>query len=490
VNGHRVKNGLPEVGSQSRDPDRRTVRDGPAGPGASRYDEVLLGTSRALASLGDAVGGLTRDHPSWLPDGGPVVRGYFRPSEEQELLSWFARFLTVRDALWEVIAEVSRPVEGRVERVVDTTGWRCFVLGYGAACLVVRLDQHLVEKVATKSPVQRKLNEGSLHHRMPRKQFTQVFDSFTDLRKALAIKQAMQFADRNRDGLETMAADPIVGGVVCSLPIWEEALDPSRLRYGSRLLGYLEHAVRRRGASGRQQALFGVLEAGGRLASEVRDRWSPPALDAALRHAIAAELHPGDVLVTRHDRALTNLFLPGYWPHAALFVGSEGDRDRLGVEIDAERRARWTGDRTVLEALKDGVLFRPIEETLAVDAVAVIRPQLDGDALSRALGRAARHEGKGYNFDFDFFRADRLVCTEVVYRAYDGLGPIDLELHERSGRPTLAAEDLLDCALEERGFVAVAVCGAPGCRARVVRGEEARTLLAASYREPGPRLTP
>jgi len=446
------------------------------------YTEILIGSTRAVASLAQAVGGLTADLSPSLPARGPGTRGHFRPSEEEELFEWFARFLTVRSALWEVLGEVSRPVDGRVSKVLDTTGWRCFVLGYGAACLIVRLDRCLVEEAATASAVQRKLNEGSQRHRIPRKQFTAVFESFTDPRKARMMDEAMRFARRNSQGIETMAADPVVGEVARALAEWESVLDPSRRRYGSRLLAYLGHAIRRRGASARQQALFGVLEASGRLASELHDHWTLPRVDNELRRQLDALLRPGDVLVTRHDRALTNLFLPGYWPHAALYVGSEADRRRLGVEIDAARRARWCGDRRVLEALKDGVLFRPLEQTLEVDAVAVIRPLLEERDLATGLARAAQHEGKGYNFDFDFFRADRLVCTEVVYRAFDGLGTIDLELRQRSGRPTLSAEDLLDLALDGRGFAPVAVCGTPGCPARVAHGAEARELIAGSYR--------
>ncbi len=446
------------------------------------YTGILAGTARAVASLADAVATLTSVFPSWLPAGGAVARGHFRPSEEEQLLEWFARFLTVRSSLWEVLGEVSRPIDGQLSKVLDTTDWRCFVLGYGAACLIVRLDRCLLEDVATESVVQRKLNEGSAAHRIPRKQFTAVFESFTDPRKAKMMDEAMRFVRRNRQGIETMALDPVAGEIANALGDWELALDPSRTRYGSRLLAFVEHVFRRSGASARQQTLFGALEASGRLVSEMHDHWTPPRIDAHLQHQLDALLQPGDVIVTRHDRALTNLFLPGYWPHAALYVGSESDRRRLGVELDVERMERWSGDRRVLEALKDGVLFRPLEQTLAVDAVAIIRPSLEDRDLSEGLARAACHEGKGYNFDFDFFRGDRLVCTEVVYRAFDGVGGIEFELQQRSGRPTLSAEDLLDLALGGRGFAPVAICGAPGCVERVVVGAEARRLLTDSYR--------
>ena len=183
------------------------------------YNEVLIGNARAVESLADAVDTLCKGPPPWLPAGGPVERGHFRPSEDEELLEWFARFLTVRGALWEVLGEVSRPVDGRVSKVLDTTDWRCFILGYGVACLIVRLDRFLVEEAATESVVQRKLNEGSEHHRIPRKQFTAVFESFTDPRKAKMMDEAMRFARRNRQGVEIMLVDPVVGGVASAL-VW------------------------------------------------------------------------------------------------------------------------------------------------------------------------------------------------------------------------------------------------------------------------------
>jgi hypothetical protein len=346
----------------------------------------------------------------------------------------------------------------------------------------VRLDLMLLENVARDSVTQRKLNEGSEMHRIPRKQYTAVFESFTNPGKAASMDQAMRFARHHRRRLDGMVDDPVVGRLVADLEKREEVLEPSRRRYLARLAAFLGHAVKRTGASARQQALFAALETGGRLASELRDHWTPDRIDEDIRHNIENVLRPGDVLVTRHDHAFTNLFLPGYWPHAALYIGSEDDRRRMGIEISPERDARWSGDRRVLEALKDGVLFRPLDQTLAVDAVAVIRPQLREADLARAIERAAEHEGKLYDFDFDFFRSDRLVCTEVIYRAYDGIGAMHLSLTERSGRPTLSAEDLLDLAVDDRGFRPVAVCGAPTCPEGIIEGEDAREAIRRSYR--------
>ena len=101
----------------------------------------------------------------------------------------------------------------------------------------------------------------------------------------------------------------------------------------------------------------------------------------------------------------------------------------------------------------------------------------------RAIERGVAHEGKMYNFDFDFFSSDRLVCTEVVYRSYDGLDGITFTLTERAGRKTLSAEDLLDFALDSNAFEPVAIFGVAGCEADIAYGDEVRPLLLASYRE-------
>lgn len=454
-------------------------------PNRLSTDDFIAGCRRAIEALATAVDDLQRRTPDRDALESAADRGLFTIDEEAELLSWFAHLLTVRSDLWEVVGDVSGAVGDDVRRIVGTQEWRCFLIGYTAACLIVRIDRLLLEKVARDSLTQRKLNEGSALHRIPRKQYTEIFESFTNPAKARLMEQAMRYARRHRRLLDGMRDDPVVGRLAAELPVREEVLDPSRRRYLGLLADYLVHAFRRRGASARQQTIFAALEAGGRLASELRDQWTPPRITDELRGCIDDLLQPGDVLITRHDRAFTNLFLPGYWPHAALYVGSEADRRAMEIRLDPERAARWSGDRRVLEALKDGVLYRPLETTLAVDAVAVIRPRLDTIDVAYALERVSQHEGKLYNFDFDFFRSDRLVCTEVVYRAYEGVGAIEIPVRERSGRPTVSAEDLLDLAVAGRGFDPVAVFGGPTCPDRLVEGEQAREAILQENRSGG-----
>ena len=83
------------------------------------------------------------------------------------------------------------------------------------------------------------------------------------------------------------------------------------------------------------------------------------------------------------------------------------------------------------------------------DAITIIRSSIDRQEIASAIGRGFFHDGKPYDFDFDFARSDRLVCTEVVYRSYEGVGGVEFQLTRRAGRLNLSAEDLLRKALRQ-----------------------------------------
>jgi len=412
-----------------------------------------------------------------------IGRGYFRPVEDTRLRAWFARFLSVRAGLLETIEDLARAV-GRLDGLLDAGRLRCFLTGYAAACMLARIDRFLVDRLATHKLVQRKLNEAAPEWRIPRRQYTLVRKSLTDPMNAWRMTEAMRFARAHRAALAELAGDPLLAPWVADLDGLEANLQPGLRRYLKAHLRYRWHSWRRRRASASQRALFSILAISGRALSKLR-YGRGRRLTPAVQRRLAALLRPGDVLVTRHHRALTNLFLPGFWPHAAFYIGAADDLAEHAIQMDGARRQRWQGPIRVLEARKDGVLLRPLAETLAVDAVALIRPKLPAEQVARAIENALFHEGKLYNFDFDFFRSDRLVCTEVVYRAFDGIGNMNLTLKPRSGRLTLSAEDLLDLALAGEGFEVIALSGVPGCRRGLLTGPAVARVLAATYRPGG-----
>lgn len=411
-----------------------------------------------------------------------IKRGYFRPPEEQRLRDWFMHFLTIRESLWEIIDEASAALKQDVSFVKEPQDWRYLIIGYIAAALVLRMDHFLVDDLAQHKLTQRKLNEPYLSHRIQRKLFTRIFHALTDPTNAMRLLQVMTFLNNNQAELTKLQQDEVIGSLASNLSEWTDNIDPGKRRYLKRRLRYRWHSFRRRFSVTKQNVSFVFLEQGGRVVSDIGNHIREKRVTKEIHNELKTLLQPGDVIITRNEWVASNLFLPGYWPHCALYIGTEQQRQLLGINIDEQRQQRWTGHKCVLEAQKDGVQFRPLSETLDVDAVAILRPALNTATLAEQIGLVCEHEGKGYNFDFDFFSSDKLVCTEVVYRAYDGIDPIHFTLQERAGRPTLSAEDILDLALETDMFEVVAVFGTPDNLQTVVNGKTAQKVLEKSYR--------
>ena len=362
----------------------------------------LRAAARAIEALAPAVSRF-RDDPELARVCAAVERdGYFAPGDDECLRAWFARYLTARGELLDVIHELSRTLEPTraTGGPVEADRLPSFAVAYTAACLLVRAARDLVGGIATHTLVQRKLNEAEPRFRIPRKQFTAIYRSLTSPVHALRLNDARRFADDHRSALEDLAAEPWLAPVIAHLHEAEAALDVDPATYVRARLRYRWHAWRRRRASAAQQALFGIFEAFGRVIAEARRPGHRPRVTPVIARRLEGLVRPGDVIITRHDYALSNLFLPGYWPHAALHVGTAAERDAMAIDIDGDRAARWIDPIRVLEARKDGVLFRALPDTLGVDAVAIIRPRLAEPDLAAALARAVSHEGKLYNFDF------------------------------------------------------------------------------------------
>lgn len=416
------------------------------------------------------------------------ARGYFHPDEEQLILLRYTQYMAVRSTLVQVLAELRRHT-GRT-----VLGWRrwpqrmpVFLAAYAAGCLLHRAASRVVGFAAARPVVWRKLDEENRASGLPRKSFTHLYGRFSHPANLTRLLLARDFHRRHREAIREWADDPLVGPVVALLEREQAAMDLRKSEALRRGAAYRWHSLLRRQRSAWKRVTFGLFKVGGCAVADLRVPGARKAgaakrIDAAIQQRLLAVLRPGDVLVTRHDDALSNLFLPGYWPHAALFIGDPGDGPGLvGGEIPGAGEGPF-----FLEAKKDGVRVRPAAETMAVDELLVMRPPLEAGAIEELISKSCReHVGKPYDFVFDFRTADRLVCTEVVYRTYHGAGPVRFELAEVGGRLCLPAEAFLNQSMA-CGFELVAAAGLGG--SGVLEGEQARHAFGRVNRPAaGPR---
>lgn len=182
-----------------------------------------------------------------------------------------------------------------------------------------------------------------------------------------------------------------------------------------------------------------------------------PAQLAQLR----GRLEPGDILLERRNWYLSNAFLPGFWPHGAVYVGTVADLSARGLLEEPHVRAHLAEfantdqaghTHVIIEAVSEGVVFSSMEHSIGeADAVAVLRANLPPDQINASIVRAFSFVGRPYDFEFDFSSTDKLVCTEVVFRAYGGnSGPLTFPVVEIMGRPTMPAINLVEKYRDER----------------------------------------
>ncbi len=114
-------------------------------------------------------------------------------------------------------------------------------------------------------------------------------------------------------------------------------------------------------------------------------------------------------------------------------------REAYMGELGEARKAHAQFDhgqpRVIIEAVSEGVVFSTAEHSLTADYVAVLRPVLSPAQRAMAIIRACKHHGKPYDFNFDFNTADKLVCSELVYHAYEGL--LDFQMEEVLGKKVI-----------------------------------------------------
>ena len=186
-------------------------------------------------------------------------------------------------------------------------------------------------------------------------------------------------------------------------------------------------------------------------------------------------LKPGDIIVERRNWYLSNVGLPGFWPHAELYTGTYDDMKEYFADPAVRGYYRTKGNYSdfmdylekkypekmkefrnnghdgyphqIIEAVSEGVKFSSLQEGTSADYIGVMRPRLSKLDISRAIDEAFGYLGRPYDFNFDFLTDSTIVCSELIYKIY--LGGKDNEglylgLREIAGRNAMPANDIVE----------------------------------------------
>lgn len=189
-------------------------------------------------------------------------------------------------------------------------------------------------------------------------------------------------------------------------------------------------------------------------------------------------MDPGDILLQRRNWHLSNIGIPGFYSHAALYTGnlyemdayfasefpylgfnkfSEYLENKLPKVYEAYKTKDSEGyNKEIIEAIEPGVVLQSLRKSLDADFVVALRPnKLNKKDKMLSLISSFEEFGKPYDYNFDFDTTDVLVCSELVFNSYIEHLPYKKGLHfdvqMLSGRKMLTPLDIAKKFIKEKG---------------------------------------
>lgn len=451
-------------------------------------DEQIRADFETLSMI---VAGLNRLEESWNDTRRLVharSRGYFTPDEDDAVRQMLLAYRNYRLTLYEIIHRCRQyPAIGDPSHQLQV-----FMLGFAAGLTLYSKSLKLIQSYEREPLVRQKLNEPEEKFGLGPGFFEEVLAAYSSPRNYwLLLRGSAFWRSHRRAAKELGLLETDQGKWLADLIRRQRKAIPARLfqvlsqraRYDLRLFWDTTLNPFRR-TTYALKTVFGTTFAGARVTLHYR-----PALTPEIQREFRQKLRPGDILLVRADEKLTAALLPGFWSHAAIYLGSRAELEQAGLRDHSILQQlenlpqQVLASGLVIEAIAPRLAINPLSRSLFGDHVLALRPNLPSQSIVAALQEAFLHLGKPYDFEFDFNVTTRIVCTELVYRAFHKKGGIEFALVKRLGRFTLTGNDIVHYALDNLGngqapFDPVALVMKQGSAAHFIPEDQIPSALA------------
>ena len=172
---------------------------------------------------------------------------------------------------------------------------------------------------------------------------------------------------------------------------------------------------------------------------------------------VEGTIKPMDILLEKTPFRMTDRFIPGYWGHAAIYIGTEQDLRRLGIwehELVQKYAEEIADGKFIVEALRNKVQMNSLEHFSDIDDFALLRQnqEMTDEEVADHILRALSHVGKKYDFSFDVETGDTIVCSELHYRTFVNI-KFNTSLY--LGRSTISVDQVAEQALSGMALIPV-----------------------------------
>jgi hypothetical protein len=415
---------------------------------AAELAAQMAGDERALTAVIEGLTGLEGRFRAFEAQLLAGERSYYRQADDDEIRRMLVTYLSYRAALLRTVWKYQR----HAQLADEPARLRALLLHYTAAAVAYEYAAKFVLAFEGRPEAIRKLNEPEPVWDLPAGTYDRIRANLGNIAHRRWLEAGWRHYHETKPrwiALAMHAGEPYAGfhAAIAAAGDYTAGLSERLLRYKV-ATAVTEVGTFARGGYYRASSVVSTL-IGDTKIRQPRRGASLIAPEQLL--SLRARLRPGDILIERRNWYLSNAFLPGYWPHAALYVGTVNDLKAMGLDRDPRvarhleafaRRDAAGHEHVIIEAIGEGVVFTSAEHSIGeADSVAVLRPVLGEAERRETIARAFVHAGKPYDFDFDFFSSDRLVCTELVYRSFNGY--VDFPLVEILGRKTLPALEIV-----------------------------------------------